>query len=289
MERLPRKQVQQQAASQRVTRTRRKKKKPKGDLHSSQATDEPAKKTTPVVRFGKPANSMEAAADDSSDESAMMVQVVDHNHTTPLLNSTTIINVPAQDGARYGTTILIDNGYTEYMIMSYPVAMSLGYELRAAQGRSYNTTNGVMTTNLQVSINDIRLPHLSRSRTFSAAILVAPEQSGDFGYGMIMGCRQMDLLGIDTSRTEKVITWGPDITVPMTPSGYCWTERRIQSLLSHTSETTLAEPAGANNHLTMMSSPPSLTMTPCQSPLLIPRQSTRNSTSPKSLSATEST
>ena len=60
-------------------------KKPKGDLHSSQGTNEPAKKTTPGVRFGKPANSMEAEADGSSDESAMMVQVVDHNHTTPLL------------------------------------------------------------------------------------------------------------------------------------------------------------------------------------------------------------
>ncbi len=191
---------------------------------------------------------MQAAADDSLDESAMMVQVVDHNHTTLLLNSATIIGVPVQDGARYGTTILIDNGYTEFMIMSYPVAMSLDYELQAAQGRSYNTMNGVMTTNLQVLINDIRLPHLSWSRTFSATILVAPEQSGDFGYGMIMGCRQMELLGIDTSCMEKVVTWGPDITVPMTSTGY-WMESRIQSLLSHSSETPLAEPAITNKSL----------------------------------------
>jgi hypothetical protein len=41
----------------------------------------------------------------------------------------------------------------------------------------------------------------------------------------------MDLLGIDTSRTEKVITWGPDVTVPMVPAGY-WTDNRIRSLLS---------------------------------------------------------
>jgi hypothetical protein len=72
----------------------------------------------------------------------MIVQVVNHNHTTPLLNSITVIDVPSQDGARYGTTILIDNGYTEYMIMSYLFAKSLGYELQEAQGRSYNTTNG---------------------------------------------------------------------------------------------------------------------------------------------------
>jgi hypothetical protein len=64
----------------------------------------------------------------------MMVQVVD-NHTTPLLNSVTVIDVPTKDGTRYGTTILIDNGYTEYMIMSYPFAISLGYELQEAQGR----------------------------------------------------------------------------------------------------------------------------------------------------------
>ncbi len=170
----------------------------------------------------------------------MMVQVVDHNRTTPLVNSITAVDVPAQDGTRYRTTILMDNGYTEYMIMSYPFAKSLGYELKHSQGRSYNTTNGLMTITLQVCINDIRLPHLSQTRTFSATIQVAPEQSGDFGYGMIMGCWQMDLLGIDTSCTEKVVTWGPDVSVPMVSTGY-WTDNRIRSLLSCTSETPSAD------------------------------------------------
>ncbi len=44
-----------------------KEKKSKGELHSSQAADKPAKKTTPVVRVGKPTNSKEAEADCSSD------------------------------------------------------------------------------------------------------------------------------------------------------------------------------------------------------------------------------
>ncbi len=57
---------------------------------------------------------------------------------------------------------------------------------------------------------------------------------------MIMGCRQMDLLGIDTSRTKKVVTWGPDVSVPMVSTGY-WTDNRIRSLLSPTSKTPSAD------------------------------------------------
>ncbi len=214
-------------------------KKPKGDLHSAQAA--PAKKATPIVRFGKvPTKETESALeDDSDDESAMMVQAVGE-HTPPLLNSITVIDVPSQNGDRYGTTMLIDNGYTDYLIMSYSFAKSLGYEIQEVPGRSYNTTNGLMVTNLQVSINDLRLPHLSRNRAFSATIKVAPENSGDFGYGMIMGCRQMDLLGIDTSRTDKTITWGADVSVPMVSTSY-WTDARIQSLLWKTSEPPSAE------------------------------------------------
>ncbi len=173
-----------------------------------------------------------------------MVQVAGE-HTPPLVNSITVIDVPLKDGDRCGTTtMLIDNGYTDYLIMLYPFAKSLGYEIQNVPGRSYNATNGLMVTNLQVMVNDLRLPHLSRSRAFSATIKVAPENSGDFGYGMIMGCRQMDLLGIDTSRTDKTITWGADVSVPMVPMGY-WTDARIRSLLAKTSEplaaTTTAE------------------------------------------------
>jgi hypothetical protein len=216
-----------------------KEKKSKGDLYLSQAANEPAKKTTLVVRVGKPTSSKEVKADCSSDESAMMVQVVNHNHTTVSQSFSRSFS----DGVRYRTTLLIDNGYVEYMIMSYPFATSLGYKLQKAQGRSYNTTNGLMTTTLQVSINNSRLPHLSQSQTFSATIQVVPEQSGDFGYSMIMGCQQMDLLGIDTSRTEKVITWGSNVTIPMVPTGY-WTDNRIWSLLLATAVNTEQAPDG---------------------------------------------
>ncbi len=150
-----------------------------------QVASEPAKKATTVVRVGKPTNFMEVEADNSSDKYAMVVQVVNQN--TPLLNSTIIIDVLSQDGARYGSTISIDNDYMEYMIMPHMFAISLGYD-QEVQGRSYNTTKGLMTTTLQVSSKDICLPYyFSWSWTFLATIQVAPEQFGDFGYGNDLG------------------------------------------------------------------------------------------------------
>ena len=77
--------------------------------------------------------------------------------------------------------------------MSYPFAKQLGYEFQPFDGEAYRTANGLMSTKLQVTISDLRMPHLSRTRTFATTIEVAPEESGDFGYGMIMGIRLMDL------------------------------------------------------------------------------------------------
>jgi hypothetical protein len=69
--------------------------------------------------------------------------------------------------------------------------------------------------------------------TFAMTIEVAPEESGDFGYGMIMGIKLMDQLGINQSQTKETVTWGLDVTVPMVPMGY-WTDSIIRSLLLET-------------------------------------------------------
>jgi hypothetical protein len=57
-----------------------------------------------------------------------------------------------------------------------------------------------------VKIANVRLPHLSCQRTFTAIFEVAPPESGDFGYGIIMGIGMMDELGINQSCTDKIIT-----------------------------------------------------------------------------------
>jgi hypothetical protein len=57
---------------------------------------------------------------------------------------------------------------------------------------------------------------------------VAPLESGDFGYRIIMGIDIMNELEIDQSRTTKMITWG-ELETPMVPSGY-WTDARIQTV-----------------------------------------------------------
>jgi hypothetical protein len=95
--------------------------------------------------------------------------------------------------------------------MSYLFAEKLGYKFQHSKGESYQTTNGNMNTSLCVTITNVCLPHLSCHRTFKTMFEVAPPQSGDFGYGIIMGIGMMDELGIDQSRTEKMITWGHDI------------------------------------------------------------------------------
>jgi hypothetical protein len=71
-----------------------------------------------------------------------------------------------------------------------------------------------METGNSVTVADIRLPAISRHRTFEGTFDVAPPESGDFGYGIIMGIGMMDELGIDQSRTTKMITWG-ELETPM--------------------------------------------------------------------------
>jgi hypothetical protein len=53
---------------------------------------------------------------------------------------------------------------------------------------------GNMETLLSVTVTNVWLPHLSRQRTFTATFEVAPPESGDFGYGIIVGIGMMDEL-----------------------------------------------------------------------------------------------
>jgi hypothetical protein len=116
--------------------------------------------------------------------------------------------------------------------MTYALAKELGYEFQPRDSTlcsSYKTGGGDCVPKYQVTVEDLRLPHLSRHRTFNGTIEIAPESVGDFGYGMVMGARQMDLLGMDTSRITKEIIWG-DIRLPFVSTGY-WTDSRIRALL----------------------------------------------------------
>ena len=122
--------------------------------------------------------------------------------------------------SHYATTVLIDNGCTGYAIMSHNVAEILGYKFEPISGQSYITTMGQMNTKFQMTVNSIRLPHLSRHRAFSATFKISPKESGDFGFGVIMGIGMMDDLDI---------MWGNDIKVPMVLKSH-WTEACIQAL-----------------------------------------------------------
>jgi hypothetical protein len=113
--------------------------------------------------------------------------------------------------------------------MSLKVAKVLGYEFELTSGQSYVTATGQMNTKFQMTVDGICLPHLSHHRTFSATFEIAPEESGDFGFRVIMGIDMMDDLGINTSQTTKTIIWGNDIKVLMVSKSY-WTEACIRAL-----------------------------------------------------------
>ena len=132
----------------------------------------------------------------------------------------------------HATTVLIDNGFTGYAIMSYPFVKKLGYKFQQSKGESYHAMTGNMNTLHSVTVTNVCLPHLSCQRTFTATFEVAPPESGDFGYRIIMGIGMMDELGINQSCTDKIITWGHDVQVPMVPIGY-WTDACIQRICKH--------------------------------------------------------
>jgi hypothetical protein len=131
----------------------------------------------------------------SSDEaSAMMV----HAPSSDQVNGITVIETPT-NGSCFATTVLIDNGCTGYAIMSHKVAKVLGYEFEPTSGQSYITATRQMNNKFQMTVDGIRLPHLSCHRKLSATFDIAPEESGDFGFGVFMGIDMMDDLGIDIS------------------------------------------------------------------------------------------
>jgi len=186
--------------------------KGKKELHSTQSTNKSTKKTPEVCINEEPEiksydkNRFSDLNYSSDGASAKMV----HAPSSDQVNGITIIEMPTKDGSRFGTTILIDNGFTGYAIMSHNAAETLGLEFEPISGQSYVTVTGNMDTKFQVTVHGIRLPHLSRHRTFSATFEIAPKESGDFGFGVITGIDMMDDLGIDTSRTTKWIIWGND-------------------------------------------------------------------------------
>jgi len=85
----------------------------------------------------------------SDDASAMMV----HAPSSDQVNGITIIEMPTKDGSHFGTTILIDNGFTGYAIMSHNTAETLGLEFEPISGQSYVTATGNMDTKFQARLH----------------------------------------------------------------------------------------------------------------------------------------
>jgi predicted aspartyl protease len=88
----------------------------------------------------------------SDDGSAVMVQASNNNKQ---VNGITVVEVPGKEGTRHATTILIDNGFTGYAIMSHQFAKDLGYEFQCGKGELYRTTTGNMKTMFSVTVTNV--------------------------------------------------------------------------------------------------------------------------------------
>jgi hypothetical protein len=62
----------------------------------------------------------------SDDSLAMMVQASNNKQ----VNGIAVVEVSGKEGTRHATAILIDNGFTGYVMMLYPFAVKLGYEFQ---------------------------------------------------------------------------------------------------------------------------------------------------------------
>ena len=107
-------------------------KKPKSNVHSAQI-DVSAKKSTPMVHISKEEDTKESGVDIKYDSDAASVMMVQAKNKPRKLNGVTVIDVPAKNGTHLGMTILVDNGFTGYAIMSYPFAEMLGYEFKQVE------------------------------------------------------------------------------------------------------------------------------------------------------------
>jgi hypothetical protein len=120
--------------------------------------------------------------------------------------------------------VLVDQGFSGHAIVSYDFTRRLSYDLVPIEGKgsTYRTVAGDVTTSHQIMVHNMKLPHFTNRRTFSATLQVMPEMVENFGYGVILGMKLMKDVGLDTSVQQQNIVWGEELTI-LVPGNY-WTE-----------------------------------------------------------------
>mmetsp|Transcript_43315 Transcript_43315/g.77844 ORF Transcript_43315/g.77844 Transcript_43315/m.77844 type:complete len:694 (-) Transcript_43315:365-2446(-) len=184
-----------------------------------------------VVRFEDPGD-----FDFSDDESVsyqkpehMMIASPKQEEKHPV----TIISLPTAKGEVIVTTCLVDQCFTGMLLMSEKTAKELDLELVETQnGTEYTTAAGTLKTTRKVTVDNIKLPCLSKTRRFQGTFEIIPTgASSKSCYGVFLGSAMMRELGIDTSIINNTISWGEDITTQMVPRNY-WTPERMQTEIS---------------------------------------------------------
>ena len=184
-----------------------------------------------IVRFEDPGD-----FDISDDESVpyqkpehMMIASPKQEEKHPV----TIISLPTAKGEVIMTTCLLDQCFTGTLLMSQKTAKELDLELVETQnGTEYTTAAGTLKTTHKVTVDNIKLPCLSKTRRFKGTFEIIPTgASSNASYGVFLGSAMMRKLDIDTSIIANTISWGKDIDIQMVPRGH-WTPARMQMVIS---------------------------------------------------------
>ena len=147
------------------------------------------------------------------------------------MHPVTIISLKKANGETVATTCLIDLCFTGGLLMTAETANQLGLTLVEAQsGTKYTTAAGILKTTHKVTVEDIKLPCLSKTRRFSGEFEIIPE-GANASYGVFLGSVKMRELDIDTSVRDNTISWGEDLAIQMVRRGH-WTPERIQMAIS---------------------------------------------------------
>jgi hypothetical protein len=98
----------------------------------------------------------------------------------------TIISMPGAKGTIKATSCLIDQCCTGSGMIASKFIETLGLQVIPTSPRSFNTANGVLTTDSQVNLTHVKLPMLSKQREFEVSLQIVPQQVM-MNHGVILG------------------------------------------------------------------------------------------------------
>ena len=98
----------------------------------------------------------------------------------------TIISMPSTKGTIKATSCLINQCCTGSGMIASKFVEILGLQVIPTSPRSFNTANGVLTTDSQVNLTHVKLPMLTKRCKFEISLQIVTQQV-TMNHGVILG------------------------------------------------------------------------------------------------------